>query len=112
METRAGTFTLAHFRAKTDHQLHALIASRLERGLFHARVLLDPEVRQRWASMDEFTNQAESAYNDVARLLPLLRGIPASERLRLESRLIQLREILDCAIICTETPRVHAAAML
>jgi hypothetical protein len=111
METRAGTYTVAAFRAKTDHQLHALISSRLERGLAFARLLLDPEVRGRWASIDEFTGKAETAYLEASRLLPVLRNIPAADRRRLESRLIQLREILDCASLCT-APRFQAAAML
>jgi len=110
METRAGTHRLAEFRAKTDHQLEALISNRLERGLFFARLLLDPEVRERWASMDEFAKHAETAYREVARLMPVLR-VRAAERRRLESRLLQLREILDCAAICAGA-RVQAAAML
>jgi len=111
METRAGTYTVAEYRAKTDHQLHALISSRLERGLAFARRLLDPEVRERWASIDEFTAKAEAAYREAAQLLPVLRNIPAADRRRLESRLVQLREILDCANICA-APRFQAAAML
>jgi len=111
METRAGTHTVAEFRAKTDRQLHALISGRLERGLAFARLLLDPEVRERWASIDEFTGNAENAYREAARLLPVLRNIPAADRRRLETRLAQLRDILDCASICA-APRFQAAAML
>lgn len=111
MEPRAGTHRLAEFRAKTDYQLHALIANRLDRGLSFARLLLDPEVRERWASVDEFTNNAEKAYREAAHLMPVLRDIPVAERRRLESRLLQLREILDCAAICAG-PRMQAAAML
>jgi hypothetical protein len=40
-----------------------------------------------------------------------LRGIPAVERRRLQTRLEQLRDILDCAGFCA-VPRVQAAAML
>jgi hypothetical protein len=111
MTTRAEDQKLAEFRARTDQQLHALIASRLNRGLSFARLLLDDEARERWASMDEFAARAESSYSDVSKLLPLLRGITSAERRRLESRLVQLRQILDCAPLCTE-PRVQAAAML
>jgi hypothetical protein len=112
MKTRAATSTLAELRAKTDHQLHALISRRLERGLSSARLLLDPDARDRWTSMDQFVSVAERAYSEVSRLLPYLRGIPSAERRRLESRLAQIREILDCASICATVPRVQAAAML
>jgi len=111
MTTRAENHKLAELGAKTDHQLHALIASRLDRGLSFARLLLDEEARRQWASMDEVAAKAERAYVDVSQLLPLLRGISAADRRRLESRLAQLREVLDCAALCV-APRVQAAAML
>ena len=111
MITREEGQKLAEFRAKTDHQLHALISGRLDRGLSFARLLLNEEARQRWASMDEFAAMAERSYNEVSKLLPVLRGITAAERRRLESRLLQLREILDCNALCA-VPRVQAAAML
>lgn len=111
MTTREQGYKLAEFRAKTDQQLHALISNRLDRGLSFGRLLLDEEARQRCASMDEFADIAERSYSEVSRLLPLLRGITAAERRRLESRLEQLREILDCHTLCA-VPRVQAAAML
>ena len=111
MDTRAENSKLAELCAKTDQQLQTLICSRLDRGLTFARLLLDEEARQRWSSMDEFFSKAEKAYQEVASLLPVLRGISKSERRRLERRLIQLRDILDCAALCA-VPRVQAAAML
>jgi hypothetical protein len=111
MNSRAETNKLAELCAKTDRELHALISGRLDRGLSFARLLLDEEARQRWSSMDEFAARAESAHADVSRLLPVLRGITPAERRRLESRLAQLREILDRASLCA-VPRVQAAAML
>ncbi len=111
MTTRAEVEKLAEFRARTDSQLHALISSRLDRGLSFARLLIDEDARDRWANMDEFSARAETSYNEVARLLPLLRGVTPAEHRRLESRLAQLREILDCAALCA-VPRVQAAAML
>lgn len=111
MTTSAEIHKLAEFRAKTDHQLHELIRTKLERGLSFAKLLLDDEARERWANLDEFANRADQSYQEVSRLLPLLRGISAAERRRLESRLSQLREILDCAAMCA-VPRVQAAAML
>jgi len=111
MTTIEEAHKLAEFRAKTDRELYALISNRLDRGLSFAHLLLDEEARQTWASMDEFTARAERAYCEVARLLPLLRGVTPAEYRRLESRLWQLREILDCATLCA-VPRVQAAAML
>ncbi len=111
MTTRDDVQKLAEFRAKTDQQLHELIAQRLDRGLSFARLLLDAEARERWAALDEFAARAEQSYREVSRLLPVLRGISSTERRRLQSRLSQLREILDCAAICA-APRAQAAAML
>lgn len=111
MTTRAEVAKLAEFRARTDQQLHALISSKLDRGLSFAKLLLDEEARGRWSSTDEFVARADKLYTEVARLLPLLHGISSAERRRLESRLNQLRDILDCATLCA-VPRVQAAAML
>jgi hypothetical protein len=108
MNMRAGNHTLAEFRAKTDQQLHILISSRLDRGLSFARLLLDENTRESWTSTDNFSALAESAYTEVSRLLPLLRGVTAAERRRLESRLIQLREVLDCVSL-RAVPRVRSA---
>ena len=111
MTTRADHAKLAEFRARTDRQLHALVSRKLDRGLSFATLLLGDEGRERWASLEELTGCAERSYKEVARLLPLLRGISSADRRRLESRLDQLREILDCATLCA-TPRTQAAAML
>jgi hypothetical protein len=111
MNSRAQTHKLAELCAKTDRQLHTFISNRLDRGISFARLLLDGEARERWASLDEFAAQAETAYTDAARLMPLLRDIPSGERRQLQARLGQLREILDNASFCV-VPRVHSAAML
>ena len=111
MTTSVETQKLAVLCAKTDQQLLALVSSRLDRGLSFARLLLDDEARESWSSLDDFAIKAEEAYTDVSRLLPLVRSVAAPERRRLQSRLMQLREILDCAALCS-VPRVQAAAML
>jgi len=111
MISRAETNKLAELCAKTDSQLHILISDNLDRGLAFARVLLDEEARRQWASLDEFAAKAETAYSEVAHLLPVLRGISAVERRRLESRLAQLRDVLDCAATCSVS-RVQSAVML
>jgi len=111
MKIRPKTEKLSELNAKTDRELHLLISSGLDRGLSFARLLIDEEARERWASLDEFANKAECAYALVSRLLPVAHGIAPVERRRLESRLTQLREILDCATLCT-VPPMRAAAML
>lgn len=111
MDTKTESRKLAELCAKTDRQLHEIISTRLDRGLAYARLLLDEDAQRRWASLDEFCSGAEKAYREVARLLPVLRGVSRRERHRLESRLGQLRDILDCAALCS-APRVQAAAML
>ena len=111
MSTRSDDQKLAEFRARTDQQLHTLVSSRLDRGLSFAKLMLDEEAREHWCGMEEWVAKAEKSYNEAARLLPLLRGIPPAERLRLESRLAEIRGILDCATLCA-APRVQAAAML
>src|ERR1700729_141598 len=105
MATEAEVQKLAEFRAKTDRQLLVLISNRLDRGLSFARLLLDEEARQRWACMDEFVVRAEAAHREVSPLLRVLGGVTLAERRQLESRLAQLREILDCATLCA-VPRV------
>lgn len=109
METSVGTDKLAQLTAKTDRQLHILISDELNRGLAFARLLLDEEARERLVCLDEFAAKAEKAHREVSRLLPFLRGVTAAERRRLQSRLSQLREILDCAAICA-VPRIRTAA--
>jgi hypothetical protein len=80
--------TLANLRARTDRELIAIIDSALERGLgLQRRRTNGGVVNQRRA-------EAEQAYAEAMKLLPAVYG-SASERLRLEGKLAELRSALD-----------------
>src|SRR5580765_8345654 len=81
---------LYELRGKTDRQLAALIANRLDRGLAFARAMQEDEGRD-W----EFVNYAEGALAEAAKWMPLLEDVPALERRRLEIKAAQLREALS-----------------
>jgi len=81
--------------SKTDRQLITPISNRLERGLAFARLYLDDESRSRWASVEEFYRRAESAYAESQMWLPWVRDLTATDRRRLESKLVLLRAMLD-----------------
>jgi len=95
MQTRSQALKLAELRAKTDRQLAALIANKLDVGLNFARLVADPGARQRWASTDAFLAKAEHAFSEANTLLPWVDGAGTVERRRLELKLGQLRGLLD-----------------
>ena len=72
----------AELRAKTDRDLARLIDRRLH---FAVRCLL---------SGGSCRNAAEEVSTEAGALIPLIYGLPAKSRKRLESRLGQLRELL------------------
>jgi hypothetical protein len=79
---------LQELRAKTDRQLLGLVYTQLEAAL-----------------QSESTGNSERAaraYVEVSRLLPLLHGLSAAERARLEARLDLVRDRLseEAASIC------------
>ena len=75
---------LLELRAKTDRQLVSLIQSRLDAGLAQAHCAA-------------FQADAEKTYAEVRALLPWVYGLTRLERRSLESKLAQLRELLDDA---------------
>ena len=102
MTTTDHAHKLAQFRAKTDSQLHDLLQAKLERGLSAAR---------NHSGNEDAAGVAERAYREVSRLLPLVGGITPVERRRLENRLSELCELLNCPSYCAECI-AQAAAML
>jgi hypothetical protein len=73
------TIKLAQLRAKTDRQVSELICHRLEAGALLAR--------NGWIA------GAETAYNEAAKLLPLVRDPEKAPGL--EARFRRLRDLLD-----------------
>ena len=75
---------LAQLRAKTDIELARYVNSELNLG-----------VRLASESDDQAHIRAEEAYAEIHRLLPVVEGLGQVERLRLETKLAGLREMLD-----------------
>jgi hypothetical protein len=88
-------FKLEQLRARTDRELIALIDRELARALETARA-----ASRRWAN-------AEKVGDEARHLLPKVYNL--GERLRLESKLKELREALD-GCPDSERPRLRAAA--
>jgi len=82
MNTRTESSKLFELRAKTDRQLVVFITNRLDSGL-------------RLAGREAYRAEAERIYEEVSALLPWVRDITKAERRLLESKLAQLREVLD-----------------
>ena len=95
MNSRPEFTKLIELRSKTDRQLVAIITSRLDVGLHYARLVPDPGSDSNWASAEAFQASAEKAYDEVRALLPWVYDVTRAERRRLESKLEQLRELLD-----------------
>jgi hypothetical protein len=95
MNSRPEFPKLLELRSKTDRQLVALITSRLDAGLNYARLVTSPGPDVSWASSETFQASAARAYDEVCALLPWVSDVTRAERLRLESKLEQLRELLD-----------------
>lgn len=89
MRNTSEAVTLASLRARTDRDLIAIISATVERGFY----LLDCE--SNGSSNEQHRAQAERAYADAAKLLPLVYTLSESERNRLETNLSQLRSALE-----------------
>lgn len=72
---------LTALRAKTDRQLLAVIARKLDAGL---------EAARRGLLM-----QARTAHREVRSLLPLVHDVPAADRRRLESKFARLQNAVE-----------------
>ena len=95
MNSRSELTKLIELRSKTDRQLLALITSRLDAGLNYARLVTSPDPEVSWTSSETFQASAARAYDEVCALLPWVSDVTRAERRRLESKLEQLRELLD-----------------
>ena len=95
MNSRPECTKLIELRSKTDRQLVAFITSRLDVGLTYARLVADLGSDNNWASAEAFQASAVKAYDEVRALLPWIDDVTRAERRRLESKLEQLRELLD-----------------
>jgi len=82
MNTRTESRKLLELRAKTDRQLVVFITNRLDSGL-------------RLAGREACRAETEGIYAEVSALLPWVYDITRAERRLLESKLAQLREVLD-----------------
>ena len=86
---------LEQLRARTDRELVALIERELDRGLELAR-----SADQHWAG-------AEKVSAEARKLLPKVYNL--NERLRLERKVRELREVMG-GFSMPEQPRLRAAA--
>lgn len=86
MNQRSDSHKLEELRAKTDRQLLALIRRRLDTALDFARTF-----------DEDLQHYAIAAQDEVCRLLPLVYDLPARDRLRLESDLDKLANLLNAA---------------
>jgi len=101
---------LAELRSKTDRQLARFINGRLDQGLNYARLLAHPDSDldwTNWTSTESFPANARKAYAEARSLLPWV-NVAGTERRRLESKLEDLRELLDESTIRAEM-RVQTA---
>ncbi len=97
MDTRPEIYKLNQLRSKTDRQLTQLILHRLDQGLRSA-------AQSPWNETDGLM-AADQAYNEVCSWLPMVSDIPRSDRHKIETKLEQLRDILEDAV----APRVQTA---
>jgi hypothetical protein len=95
MNSRPELTKLVELRSKTDRQLVRFITSRLDVGLNYARLVADPESDCGWASAEAFRSRAAKAYEEARSLLPWVNDLTSAERRRLETKLEQLRELLE-----------------
>jgi hypothetical protein len=95
MNNRPEATKFLELRSKTDRQLVQFIHNRLDVGLNHARILADPGTDFNWTSVDSIQASARKSYEEVCALLPWVGGVTWTERRRLESKLEDLRELLD-----------------
>jgi hypothetical protein len=95
MNSRPEFTRLLELRSKTDRQLVALITSRLDAGLNYARLVTSTGPDVSGASVEAFQAHAVKAYDEVSALLPWVSDVTRADRQRLESKLEQLRELLD-----------------
>lgn|SRR5579871_1297563 len=100
MNTKPEASKIAELRSKTDRQLVILITSRLNHGIYCAR--LAGEAESGWFSAESSQSSAASAYDEVRALLPLVGEISTAERRRLEEKFEDLRRLLDESTIHAE----------
>jgi hypothetical protein len=95
MNSRLQSSKLAELHGKTDRQLIALIGNMLDRGIEFARQASEEKSRNVGASAGEFHDKAKKLHEEVALLLPVVRGLTNAEQRRLDSRLARLEALLD-----------------
>jgi hypothetical protein len=95
MNSRPEFTKLVELRSKTDRQLVAYINNRLDAGLTYARLRIERGPDSNWASAETFRATATKAHDEVCALLPWVSDVTRAERLPLELKLEQLRELLD-----------------
>ena len=83
----SNTQKLRVLRSRTDQDLLFLVQRELDRGF----ALIDPVISR---NSPLFT-QAQKAYRTATTLLPRIAGLNESDRLRMESKLEELRSRLD-----------------
>jgi hypothetical protein len=81
------TKKLVSIRQRTDHDLLVLVSRELDRGF----ALVDVAT----TSTSPLFAQAEKAHDTAKAILPRISGLSEGDRLRLESRLKELRVRLD-----------------
>jgi hypothetical protein len=80
-------------RLRTEEQLIQLINNGLDRGIRDAhQALRSAETR---AFAEELYHRAQKAYDEVSRLIPLTDEISKAKRIGVESRLENLRRMLE-----------------
>ena len=108
MTSRQPTDKFIELRSKTDRQLIAFITSRLDSGLNYARLGTGPDSISDWNSAGMYQDRAERAYDEARLLLPWIDGAFCADRRRLESKLQNLRTLLEESTIHAEL-RVETA---
>jgi hypothetical protein len=99
-------------RSKTDLQLVHLINTELNLNLRDARQAL--RSADIGVVAGEFYRRAKTAHARISRLLPLISSIAADERIEMESKLADLRAMLESlsGIGSTPTPAENEVAAL
>jgi DUF2934 family protein len=89
-------------RIKTGKQLIQLVHNALDLGIRNARQALGSA--DSWAFAERCYLRAKKAYGEASRLIPLIAEFTQDERCSVESRLQQLREMLEGLSILGSTP--------
>jgi hypothetical protein len=99
-------------RNKTDLQLVHLINAELNLNIRDARQAL--KSADIWTVAGEFYCRAKTAHARISRLMPLVSGSAAFERIEMESKLANLRGMLESLSLIgsTRTPAENEVAAL